>query len=127
MKNLLIAAVLMITLTANSQINLDKTAKELYTEFQSDSLVYKNAPDGQLYLAHYVNEDLIIQYFFSVDSVCISMLVNAFSKKEANKIIDSYTAKGYFKVYDEWLVRENGNIYTILHFKDEGGNYFYWY
>jgi hypothetical protein len=127
MKNLLIVAALMITLTANSQIILDKTANQIYTQFESDSLVYKNAPDGQLYLAHYVNEDLIIQYFFSVDSVCISMLVNAFSKKEANKIINSYTSKGYFKVYDEWLVRDNGNIYTILHFKDEGGNYFYWY
>jgi hypothetical protein len=127
MKNLFIVAALMITLVANSQINLNKTAEELYNEFKSDSLVYKNAPDGQLYLAHYVNEDLIIQYFFSVDSVCISMLINTFSKKEANKIIDSYTNKGYFKVYDEWLVRDNGNIYTILHFKDEGGNYFYWY
>jgi hypothetical protein len=127
MKNLFIVAALMITLVAKSQIILDKTANQIYTQFESDSLVYKNTPDGQLYLAHYVNEDLIIQYFFSVDSVCISMLVNAFSKKEANKIIDSYTAKGYFKVYDEWLVRDNGNIYTILHFKDEGGNYFYWY
>jgi hypothetical protein len=127
MKNLFIVAALMITLVAKSQINLNKTAKELYAEFKSDSLVYKNAPDGQLYLAQFVNDDLIIQYFFNADSICTSMLINTFSRKEAVKIINSYKAKGYLKVYDEWLIRDDGYIYTILHYKDESGNFFFWY
>jgi|LakMenE18May11ns_1017448.scaffolds.fasta_scaffold9732332_1 hypothetical protein len=127
MKNLLIAAVLMITLTANSQVSLNKTGKELYNDFKFEGIEYKHSPQGRFYLERYPHSDVIVNYYLDADSICTSILILAITKEAADYIINTYNTRKYFKVYDGWMLRDNGIVYSIYHYKDESGYFFYWH
>lgn len=128
MKNLFIIAVLMITLTANSQISLNKTGEEIYNHFESEGIEYHNLPKGESYLLRYIDSDIVIYYYLNKNDICTSILVWALTEEISNIISDVYTARDYLKMSDnEWLIREEGVVYKILHYKDEKlGNFFYW-
>lgn len=128
MKSLFIVAVLMITLTASSQVNLNKKGNQIYNDFKFENIEYKTSPKGQLYLEFYPNLDVIVHYYLNTDSICTSILIWAITKKAADHIIDTYNARGYFKVYDyEWLTRDGEIVYSIYHFKEDNGDFFYWH
>ena len=127
MKNLFVIFDLMITLSAYSQVSLNKTGKQLYNDFKSEDIEYKTSPQGRFYLERYPHPDVIVHYYLNQDSICISILIWAITEETANHIINTYNERRYLKVYDyEWLVRDEGIVYSILHYKDESGNYFYW-
>lgn len=127
MKNLIIVAILMITLTATSQVNLNKKGSQIYNDFNSEHIEYKTSPKGKLYLEFYPYPNAVVHYYLNQDSICTSILIWAITEEVANHIIDTYNARGYFKVYDEWMLRDEGIVYTIYHYKDESGDFFYWY
>ena len=128
MKNLFVIFVLMITLSANSQVSLNKTGKQLYNDFKSEDIEYKTSPQGRLYLERYPHPDVVVHYYLNQDSLCTSILIWAITEETANHIINTYNDRRYLKVYDyEWLVRDEGIVYSILHYEDESGDFFYWH
>ena len=127
-KNLFIIVALMITLAANSQSRINYKAQYIFDEFKEDSILYKHDPDGGLYLLFYPDPNVSVQYFFNPDSVCTSVLICTRTQEMTDFIINNYTRKGYLKVDDGWLMRDNDIIFKIIHFiNEEGFNMFYWY
>jgi len=127
MKNLFIIAVLMITLTANAQARLGSKAEDIYQEFKNEGIVYEEINES-MYLYYFFNDDLIIQYYFDKDSICDRVLIQTFTQEMTDLIIDTYNARGYVKIKDGWLPRNNGIISKILHIEKENNrNLFIWY
>ena len=127
MKNLLIIAVLMITLTANAQARLGAKSKDIYEEFKNQGIEYEKDEES-FFLFYFFNEDLVIQYYFDEDSICNRILIQTFTEEMTDFIINTYDARGYLRVKDGWLPRNNGIISKILHIVEKNNwNLFVWY
>jgi hypothetical protein len=127
MKNLFIIVALMITLAANSQSRIGHKAKDIFYEFESQGIEYMGSED-EMYLLYHFNENLIIEYLFNKDSICDRVLVQTFTQEMTDFIVNTYEARGYIKIHDGWLARNNGIIYKIAHkVQDDNTNLFLWY
>jgi hypothetical protein len=128
MKNLFIIVALMITLAANSQARLGKKSQEIYEEFELDGANYINDSEVGLYLTFYPDPNVLVNYYLDSDSVCTSLTIQTFTKEMTDFIIGNYTSKGYLKVDDGWLMRDDDVIYKIVHvIEEDGSNIFFWY
>lgn len=127
-KNLFIIVALMITLVANSQARLLNSAQDIFDEFKDDNIVYGYDSNNQLYLLFYPDPNVSVRYFFDTDSVCTSTLICTQTQEMTDFIIGNYIRKGYLKVDDGWLMRDNDVIFQIDHFVNKlGYNMFYWH
>jgi hypothetical protein len=127
MKNLLIIAVLMITLTANAQARIGRKADNIFFEFEEQGIKYEK-DDESFFLFYFINDNLSVQYFFDKDSICDRVLIQTFNQEMTDLVIDTYKARDYLKIYDGWLARTNGIIYKIAHkVQEDNTNLFLWY
>jgi hypothetical protein len=118
----------MFSLSANSQARLNKSAQEIYDEFESDSIHYINDSEVGLYLTFYPDPNVLVNYYLDADSICTSVTIQTFTKEMTDFIIGNYTSKGYLKVDDGWLMRSDYGIFKIVQVIEENGsNIFFWY
>jgi hypothetical protein len=128
MKNLFIIVALMITLTANSQARLGVGVQEIYDEFKNQGIEYITDNENGSYLLFYPHPDVSVQYYFYEDSICTETLIQTFTQEMTDFLINNYTNKGYLKIYDGWLMRDNDIIFKIAHVIEKNGtNLFLWY
>ena len=128
MKNFFIIIALMISLTANSQARLGVRVQKIYDEFKEDGIKYIIDKEGDSCLLFYPDPDVTVQYYFGKDSICTEVLIQTFTQEMTDFIIGNYTKKEYLKVYDGWLMSDNGIIYKIVHFvKEDDINVCLWY
>jgi hypothetical protein len=128
MKYLIVITALMFSISANSQARLNKSAQEIYDEFESDSIHYINDSEVGLYLTFYPDPNVLVNYYLDADSICTSVTIQTFTKEMTDFIIGNYTSKGYLKVDDGWLMRSDYGIFKIVQVIEENGsNIFFWY
>lgn len=128
MKNLFIIAALMITLTANSQVRLNRSAQNIYNEFELDGIEYVNDTAVGLYLTFYPDPNILVNYYLNADSICTSVTVQTFTQEMADFIIGIYTEEGYLKTDTGWLMRTDYGISKIVHIiEEDNSNVFFWY
>jgi hypothetical protein len=128
MKNLFVIVALMITLAANSQARLNKSAQVIFNEFELDGIQYVNDPEVGLYLTFYPDSNVIVNYYLDADSICTSVSIQTFTKEMSDFIIGNYTKKGYLKVEDGWLMRGDNTVFKIVQMiQEDGTDVFFWY
>ena len=128
MKYLIVIAAIIISLVTNAQARLGSSAREIFYEFELDSVQYISDPEVGLYLTFYPDPNVLVNYYLDADSICTSVTIQTFTKEMTDFIIGNYTSKGYLKVDDGWLMRGNYAIYKIVHsIEEDGSNLFFWY
>lgn len=128
MKNVCIIVALIIALSVNAQARLGSKSQDICEEFNLTDANYINDPEVGLFLKFYPDPNVIVSYYLDKDSICTSVLIQTLTKEMTDFIVDNYTKKGYLKIEDGWLMRDNGFIFKIIQKKDEDeSSLFYWY
>jgi hypothetical protein len=128
MKNVCIIVALIIALSTNAQARLGSKSQDICEEFNLNDTNYINDPEVGLFLLFYPDSNVIVSYYLDKDSICTSVLIQTLTKEMTDFIVDNYTKKGYLKIEDGWLMRDNGFIFKIIQKKDEDeSSLFYWY
>ena len=127
MKNFILISACLLSLLVNAQARIGSKAQDIYEEFQDKWIEYENDIKS-FYLIYYFNDDLIIQYYFDKDSICDRVLIQTFTQEMTDFIVSTYDVRGYFRIKDGWLPRNNGIICKILHIvKENDRNLFIWF
>ena len=128
MKYLFVITAFMITISANSQARLNRSAQNIYSEFELDGIEYVNDSAVGLYLTFYPDPNILVNYYLNADSICTSVTVQTFTKEMTDFIISIYSEEGYLKTDTGWLMRSDYGISKIVHIIEEDNiNIFFWY